>query len=68
MVDLQNVGDVKGAVLGAAGLVHDLSVHVASWGHNHDDVFTFLVEQESGVSDLWAWQKEVVHGAQGVHR
>ena len=68
VADLQNVGDVEGAVLGAAGLFHHLGVHVARRRHDGDDVLALLIEEEGGVADLGAGQQEVVHGTEGVRR
>lgn len=52
MVDLQHVGDVEGAMLSTAGLVHHLRVHIAGRRHDDDDVLALLIEQEGGVTDL----------------
>ena len=68
VADLQHVGDVEGAVLGTAGLLHHLGVHVARRRHDGNDVLALLVEEEGGVTDLGAGQQEVVHGTEGVRR
>lgn len=67
MVDLEYIGDIKLAVLSAAGFVHDLRVHVTRRRHDDDNVFPFFVEKEGSVADFGAREEKVVHRAQGIH-
>lgn len=65
MFDLQHVGDVERPVLSAGCLFHGLDIDVPSRGHQHQAA-TILGEHECRVSNLAAWQQEVVLRADGI--
>lgn len=68
VVDFQNIGDVEGPLLGAAGLLHELSVDIPSGRHDDNDVLALLVEEEGHISYLRARQEEIESGTQGIDR
>ena len=68
MIYFQHISDIEGALLGTAGLLHELCVHVPSRGHDDNDVLAFLIEKEGNISYLRAWQKKVEGWTQGVNR
>lgn len=52
MIYFKNISDVEGPLLGTAGLLHELCVHVPSRGHDDNDVLAFLIEKEGNISYL----------------
>ena len=50
VIYFQNISDVEGPLLGTAGLLHELCVHVPSRGHDANDVLAFLIEKEGNIS------------------
>lgn len=52
MIYFQDISDVEGPLLGTAGLLHELCVHVPSRGHDDNDILAFLIEKEGNISYL----------------
>lgn len=52
VIYFQHISDIEGPLLGTAGLLHELCVHVPSRGHDDNDVLAFLVEKEGDIPYL----------------
>lgn len=52
VIYFQYISDIEGALLGTAGFLHELCVHVPSRGHDDNDVLAFFIEKERNISYL----------------
>lgn len=63
----QYVGNIERAMLGTAGFIHELGVHVSCWRHDGDNALPLFIEKESSITYLGTWKQEVVYGTQSIH-